>query len=167
MSLEQIKMGLEKDIASNKSRIEAWQNVTYITKKDGTPYKTMAKNFENAKYGKLHHYLDSFYLEVSIECNINNNEYKVYDEIFCGDKFKEYTLEEIKEKMVERVEYLKDEIKSQEYQLTIIDSTYKEFEQSYHNMCKRLKDACGTNQYGYINSIGSAIYRDIVGSDIF
>ena len=58
-------------------------------------------------------------------------------------------------------------IGAQEYQLMIIDSIYEEFEQSYHDMCTRLKDACGTNQYGCINSIGNAIYQDIVGSDIF
>lgn len=69
--------------------------------------------------------------------------------------------------MIERIEYLKNKIKSQEYQLMIIDSIYEEFEQSYHDMCTRLKDACGTNQYGCINSIGNAIYQDIVGSDIF
>lgn len=167
MSLEQIKMDLEEDIARNKYRVEAWKNITYLTKKNGSPYKIMAKNFENAKYGKLYRSLDSVYLEVSIEFNRNDNRYKVYDEIFCGNKFQEYTLEKIKEKVIERIEYLKNRIKSQEYQLMIIDSIYEEFEQSYHDMCTRLKDACGTNQYGYINSIGNAIYQDIVGSDIF
>lgn len=162
MSLEQIKRDLEKDIVKNKSKLETWKRVTYLTKKDGSPYKIMAKNFENAKYGTR---FNTFYLEISCECN--NNQYKVYDDIFCGNKFQEYTLEKIKEKVIERIEYLKNRIKSQEYQLMIIDSVYEEFEQSYHDMCTRLKDACGTNQFGYINSIGNAIYQDIVGSDIF
>ena len=82
MSLEQIKMDLEEDIARNKYRVEAWKNITYLTKKNGSPYKIMAKNFENAKYGKLYRSLDSVYLEVSIEFNRNDNRYKVYDEIF-------------------------------------------------------------------------------------
>ena len=151
MSLEQIKMDLEKDIVKNKSKLETWKRVTYLTKKDGSPYKIMAKNFENAKYGSR---FNTFYLEISCECNNNH-------------KFQEYTLEKIKEKVIERIEYLKNKIKSQEYQLMIIDSIYEEFEQSYHDMCTRLKDACGTNQYGCINSIGNAIYQDIVGSDIF
>ena len=51
MSLEQIKRDLEKDIVKNKSKLETWKRVTYLTKKDGSPYKIMAKNFENAKYG--------------------------------------------------------------------------------------------------------------------
>ena len=125
----------------------------------------MAKNFKGATYSKNHHYnSNNFYLEVLIECaNIG----WVSDEICCGNGIKEDTLEEIKEKVVERIEYLKNKIESQKHQLTIIDSIYKEFKQSYHDMCTRLKDACGTNQYGYINSIGNAIYQDIVGSDIF
>ena len=79
MSLEQIKMDLEEDIARNKYRIVAWKNITYSTKKDRSPYKIMAKNFENAKYGRIHHYSDSVYLEVSIWCNENDSQYKVYD----------------------------------------------------------------------------------------
>lgn len=162
MSLEQIKMDLEKDIVKNKSKLETWKRVTYLTKKDGSPYKIMAKNFENAKYGTR---FNTFYLEISCECN--NNQYKVYDEIFCGDKFKEDTLEEIKEKVVERIEYLKNKVESQKHQLTIIESIYKEFEQSYNDICKRLKNLCGTNEYGHITGIGSAIYRDIVDPFIF
>lgn len=66
MSLEQIKRDLEKDIVKNKSKLETWKRVTYLTKKDGSPYKIMAKNFENAKYGTR---FNTFYLEISCECN--------------------------------------------------------------------------------------------------
>ena len=83
MSLEQIKRDLEKDIVKNKSKLETWKRVTYLTKKDGSPYKIMAKNFENAKYGTR---FNTFYLEISCECN--NNQYKVYDDIFCGNNSK-------------------------------------------------------------------------------
>ena len=65
MSLEQIKRDLEKDIVKNKSKLETWKRVTYLTKKDGSPYKIMAKNFENAKYGTR---FNTFYLEISCEC---------------------------------------------------------------------------------------------------
>ena len=125
----------------------------------------MAKNFKGATYSKNHHYdSNNFYLEVLIECaNIG----WVSDEICCGNGIKEDTLEEIKEKVVERIEYFKNHIKSLEQQLKVFDHAYEEFERSYHDMCNRLKDACGTNKYGYINNIGSVIYRDIVGSDIF
>ena len=53
---------LEKDIVKNKSKLETWKRVTYLTKKDWSPYKIMAKNFENAKYGTR---FNTFYLEIS------------------------------------------------------------------------------------------------------
>lgn len=76
-------------------------------------------------------------------------------------------MEEIKEKVLERIEYLKDEIESKEHQLEIIDNTYEEFKKNYDNMCQRLKDLVGTDKYGYINNIGRTIYQDIVKSSIF
>lgn len=48
MSLNSIKRDLKDYIEENKARLEAWENVTYLTKKDGTPFKSMSKNFTNA-----------------------------------------------------------------------------------------------------------------------
>ena len=50
MSLNSIKRDLKDYIEENKARLEAWENVTYLTKKDGTPFKSMSKNFTNATY---------------------------------------------------------------------------------------------------------------------
>lgn len=167
MSLEQIKMDLKKDISDNKLKVEAWKKITYPTKKDGTPFKIMSKNFDGATYGKRNYDSNLLYLEITIECHRNNSQYWIDDNIYCGDKYKEDTLEEIKEKVLERIKYLKNEIKSKEDQLEIIDSTYEEFKNSYNTMCQRLKDSIGTNKYGYINDVGRTIYQDIVKSSIF
>lgn len=167
MSLEKIKMDLEKDIADNKSKVEAWKKVTYPTKKDGTPFKIMSKNFDGATYGKRDYYSNNLYLKTTIECNRNNSQYWINDNIYCGDNYKEDTLEEIKEKVLERIEYLKDKIESKERQLEIIDNTYEEFKKTYSSMCQRLKDLVGTDKYGDINDIGRTIYQDIVESSIF
>ena len=167
MSLEKIKMDLEKDIADNKSKVEAWKKVTYPTKKDGSAFKIMSKNFDGATYGKRDYYSNNLYLKTTIECNRNNSSYWINDYIYCGDKYKEDTLEEIKEKVLERIEYLKDEIESKEHQLEIIDDTYEEFKKTYGSMCQQLKDSVGTDKYGYINDVGRTIYQDIVESSIF
>ena len=50
MSLDSIKRDLKDYIEENKASLEAWENVTYLTKKDGTPFKSMSKNFTNATY---------------------------------------------------------------------------------------------------------------------
>lgn len=143
------------------------EKVTYPTKKDGTPFKIMSKNFNGATYGKRAYDSDNLFLKTAIECNRNNSQYWINDNIYCGDNYKEDTLEEIKEKVLERIEYLKDEIESKEHQLEIIDNTYEEFKKNYDNMCQRLKDLVGTDKYGYINNIGRTIYQDIVKSSIF
>lgn len=49
-NLEGIKTELNKRLSYEKSILQAWENVTFPTKKDGTPFKVMSKNFENAKF---------------------------------------------------------------------------------------------------------------------
>ena len=53
MSLEQIKMDLEEDIARNKYRVEAWKNITYLTKKNGSPYKSWLKILKMQNMGSF------------------------------------------------------------------------------------------------------------------
>lgn len=50
MSLNSLKRDLKDYIEENKALLEAWERVTYLTKKDGTPFKSMSKNFNNAIY---------------------------------------------------------------------------------------------------------------------
>lgn len=64
-----------------------------LNKKDGSPYKIMAKNFENAKYGSR---FNTFYLEISCECN--NNQYKVYDDIFVETNSKNILWKRLKKR---------------------------------------------------------------------
>lgn len=54
-NLDGIKTELEKRLSYEKSILKAWENVTFPTKKDGTPFKVMSKNFDGAKL-----YLDNF-----------------------------------------------------------------------------------------------------------
>lgn len=54
-NLDGIKTELEKRLSYEKSILKAWENVTFPTKKDGTPFKVMSKNFDGAEL-----YLDNF-----------------------------------------------------------------------------------------------------------
>lgn len=49
MNKEQIRAKLEKYISEYKAKIELWQHVERITKKDGTDFQNFCKNFSNAK----------------------------------------------------------------------------------------------------------------------
>lgn len=45
MSLNSIKRDLKDYIEENKALLEAWERVTYLTKKDGTPFKKHVEKF--------------------------------------------------------------------------------------------------------------------------
>lgn len=49
MNKEQIRAKLEKYISEYRAKIEMWQHVERIAKKDGTDFQNFCKNFENAK----------------------------------------------------------------------------------------------------------------------
>lgn len=49
MNKEQIRAKLERYISEYKAKIELWQHVERITKKDGTDFQNFCKNFSNAK----------------------------------------------------------------------------------------------------------------------
>ena len=41
---------LNKDIEIKKELLKAWQQVKFVTKKDGTPFKSIQKNIVGASY---------------------------------------------------------------------------------------------------------------------
>lgn len=47
-NLDGIKTQLQKDINRTKASLEAWQKVTFPTKKDGSPFKILSKNISGA-----------------------------------------------------------------------------------------------------------------------
>lgn len=49
-NLDGIKTELTKEIARKKATMQAWENVSFPTKKDGTPFKVMSKNIAGATY---------------------------------------------------------------------------------------------------------------------
>ena len=49
-NLDEIKTEIKKDMARNSAFIEAWERVTFPTKKDGKPFAVMSKNISGAKY---------------------------------------------------------------------------------------------------------------------
>ena len=90
MSLNSIKRDLKDYIEENKARLEAWENVTYLTKKDGTPFKSMSKNFTNATYKRKESFR-GYILEVDTKFT-KNQYFRNY--IDCGNKDNPNTLEE-------------------------------------------------------------------------
>lgn len=49
-NLDGIKTEIRKQIEDNRALLEAWEKVTFPTKKDGSPFKAMCKNISGASY---------------------------------------------------------------------------------------------------------------------
>lgn len=153
MSLNSIKRDLKDYIEENKARLEAWENVTYLTKKDGTPFKSMSKNFTNATYKRKESFR-GYILEVDTKFT-KNQYFRNY--IDCGNKDNPNTLEEIKQKVSKEIESKKRFIKSLEKRLEIIDYAYEEFSKSYDDIRENLKELCENDDF-----LASMICKDIV-----
>ena len=141
MSLNSIKRDLKDYIEENKALLEAWERVTYLTKKDGTPFKSMSKNFNNAIYKRKESFR-GYILEVDTKFTPNHRRSYFRNYIDCCNKDNPNTLEEIKQKVSKEIESKKRFIKSLEKRLEIIDYAYEEFSKSYDDIRENLKELC-------------------------
>lgn len=180
-NLDGIKTGLEKRLSYEKSILKAWENVTFPTKKDGTPFKVMSKNFDGAKL-----YLDNFAwcnyekrLKVNIFDDLNgyiSEDINCYNQVkYISDKSKlekvsnimpkelmleqvyVYDLEDIKEEIQKTINRHKENIVSLEKQIDQAEKAYNNFVADYKKAIENLVETCGAND----NSLFYAV-RDTV-----
>lgn len=180
-NLDGIKTELEKRLSYEKSILKAWENVTFPTKKDGTPFKVMSKNFDGAKL-----YLDNFAwrdyekrLKVNIFDDLNgyiSEDINCYNQVkYISDKSKlekvsnimpkepmleqmyAYDLEDIKEEIQKTINRHKENIVSLEKQIDQAEKAYNNFVADYKKAIENLVETCGAND----NSLFYAV-RDTV-----
>lgn len=89
--IENLKKEKEKILAQYIALKNAWENVTFPTKKDGTPFKSLAKNFSGARYyiGAYSITNCNYMLTVDTIAKYNNGttEY-ISDDIYCSENLK-------------------------------------------------------------------------------
>lgn len=180
-NLDGIKTELNKRLSYEKSILQAWENVTFPTKKDGTPFKVMSKNFDGAKL-----YLDNFAwrdyekrLKVNIFDDLNgyiSEDISCYNQVkYIFDKSKlekvsnimpkepmleqvyVYDLEDIKEEIQKTINRHKENIVSLEKQIDQAEKAYNNFVADYKKAIENLVETCGAND----NSLFYAV-RDTV-----
>lgn len=87
-TIENLKKEKEKELAQYTALKKAWEDVSFPTKKDGTPFKNMTKNFKGARYYIGAHSLTdcNYILTVNTVVNYNNNtsEY-ISDDLYCAE----------------------------------------------------------------------------------
>lgn len=162
--LEEIKTGWKKEISRYQTFVKAWENVTFPTKKDGTPFKTMSKNIEGATYMHSDCDLSGYEMKVRIRAWDEKNGY-ITDEInayeiarYIKDDVKKakfeknlaphtplledlyiYDLDDIKEAIKERILYYKTEIETRSNDLKNLKSAYDDFKENYKNAIEQLE----------------------------
>lgn len=180
-NLDGIKTELNKRLSYEKSILQAWENVTFPTKKDGTPFKVMSKNFDGAKL-----YLDNFAwrdyekrLKVNTFDDLNgyiSEDINCYNQVkYISDKSKlekvsnimpkepmleqmyVYDLDDIKEEIQKTINRHKENIVSLEKQIDQAEKAYNNFVADYKKAIENLIETCGAND----NSLFYAV-RDTV-----
>lgn len=161
-TIENLKKEKECMLAQYIALKKAWENVTFPTKKDGTPFKNMSKNFKGAKYYIGAYSLTdcNYILEVNTCAEYSNgtSEY-ISDEIYCSETLRYmknpinpdnirkqgvcledqylYDLEEIKKILIpNRIAYYKNRIAQLTSELQKFDKTVTEVEDTVSDLKK-------------------------------
>lgn len=106
MLLDTIKSTIESQLLHTKNALAAWNEVKIVAKKDGTPFKTMGKNFEGAMYRIRYGFFD-----LSVTYSVYPNGIKSERDsvsIFHEDPTVEEFIEEIEKRKCELEKYARE-----------------------------------------------------------
>ena len=143
---EQIREKFENYIAEYEEKIRLWQNVQVQTKKDGTPFKDLAKNFSGAKlvrpaygFGDIELHVANYRLRIGgsfVEDKINLRELVKYSPVKVDESriireaylepYFYLTIPETMGKIERQIETYKKAIIDYQEQIEKLDSLYDE-----------------------------------------
>lgn len=159
-----IEEALKKEIAITKAIIEAWKNVRFVTKKDGTSFKNLSRNIENAYlFNESYHiknvenklrvftrrkHNEGFYCEDVIDCyrstqywndeRIKTKPNNIVSGIYHYDIYV-FDIEDIKNAVAERIKDKEEYLDSLMNQLMNLNNAFNNFYNGYSNLIDKLK----------------------------
>ena len=162
-NLDGITTQIKRDLDYRTTQLEAWESVEIVTKKDGTPFKTMSKNFKGAKYKLddvsitgLNYKLEIFklskfngYVEDWINCYnlvkyIPEHQKKKTQNIQPKQPMLEqvylYDIEDIKEAIEKKKQQLKKNIAELENDLENVTGVYNTALAEYNKIMENIKN---------------------------
>ena len=176
-----IKTMLEKELSKEKTLLAAWEKVSFPTKKDGTPFANMSKNFDGAKYqteryannqwecqlavyawDEMNGYIDDYFRCSEMVSELNEKKKAKTEnylpKVACYSQMYMYDIEDIKEAVTARIERHKKRIVSLEHQIAISQEVFTAFKTAYGDAVKALENACGNDEtYGTGNDLYYAV----------
>lgn len=176
-NLDGIKTALAKEIDRKKTLLNAWEKVTFATKKDGRPFQAMQKNIIGAKYNKQNYAMQDGENELTVYAHSEKCGY-IHESINCyvlvkylqdeerkkktqnyGHKetFLEqvyiYDLDDIKKAISQRIDQLRASIESLEKQGEILPDVFNKFKDEYQKVMQTLaEETSEANDPTYNNS---------------
>ena len=148
----QMEEGYKNSIHNYENMINAWRNVKRITKKDGTDFLIMSKNFENAILKKDYSWMD--YYTLTVDYKYANGGY-TYDNITVDNND---TVDDIFRKINERIKGYETSKRKIEEKLSKIKDVFGEID----NIMKQLIPFCkqnGFSAYEVCNYIRENYYQ--------
>lgn len=187
-NLDGIKTELDKNMSRAKTLLQAWENVTFPTKKDGSSFKVMSKNISGATYKQEEWALQKVYSYELRICEHDPLNGYVNDMIKCYDLIKyidkddkrleksenimpkepmleqvyKFDLDDIKEAVEKRIQYYKNSIEEYEQEIANVDKAYNAFKEAYANAIKELQNVCGCTDETTKNTLFYAVKDTIV-----
>ena len=161
-NLDGIKTDWKKELDRCQALKEAWEKVTFPTKKDGTPFKVMSKNINGAHYEPCQYMTYGYEYRVRVTTHSNlsgyvSDEFNTYDNVRYINDVKRakidknivksrygladmyvFDLDDIKESVKEKIEYYTKQIEKIECDLSNVDVAFNEFEKAYRGICVTL-----------------------------
>jgi hypothetical protein len=149
---EEIKKEYETNIKSYRNAIEAWSKVKRVSKKDGSDFANLGKNFINANITKPYNWSDG--LQISVSHCYGNGEY-AHDssDIDDGD-----SVNIIFNKISNRIKMYKGYIDDYEKKLNNFDYVFDEINRNMKELTKFAKDY-GFSSYEVCNYIKDNCWR--------
>ena len=177
-NLSDIIKTLKDEKEDTEKKLQAWQNFKIVTKKDGTPFAVLSKNFEGAAIGKYSVVEDSMhpYLTVNYqtECTgYHSNHIQIFyylDELPESDeRRKEYkpqfirqtvakSFDEIREAVNNYMDELEKNIESYDVQLEKASTAYENYAKAIKEAKRQLKIDCGLDEN---ETYGNTLYYSV------
>lgn len=180
-NLDEIITELKKELEKHIEFLGAWKKATFPTKKDGTPFANMQKNIDGAKIGNaamcqpgeynltvdahtktsghVHDTIDIYnlvkYLKDPAQIAKTQNYMPKQP---CLEQVYSYDLEDIKQAVSMRINYMVRRIESLKSQIEKAENVYTAFRNAYATAIDELKANCNTQDVGYSDGKNDLFY---------
>lgn len=168
-NLDGIKTNISKEIAVCEGALNAWKNVTFPTKKDGSEFAVFSKNIKGASVYTSTTAIQPGILEATVTYNVphcgwNDDTIRLYEFVrYLKDEKQiaktanylpkvpyleqvyKFDLEDTKEAIKNRISYLEQRIAELKESLEKADFAFNAFKQAYASALQQLKENCGAD----------------------